>query len=99
MKKPRRPTELTGHAKRFWESHIECVKDEHDIDSFILLCQVFDRCQVLAQVPPTAENYREAGQYNAMLKQFEKYAKAFGLLGEESRKAGEEDTTPPWLRS
>jgi hypothetical protein len=88
-KPPRRPAELTDPAaKRFWDRHVDRLWEDatltaRDVESFTALCQVWGRLQKLANHDPA--DYRLGVQFNNLLKQYEKYARSFGLIGPKGR--------------
>lgn len=89
---------LTGPAREYWDRHAPRlaaagVLTESDRDAMTLLCQTWARVQVLDQVEPGPDNYREAIQYTNAVKQYERLAKQFGLLPRE-RKAAKMSVEP-----
>jgi hypothetical protein len=90
-KLPRRPAELVDpYARRYWDRHAAAlweagVLTPRDVESFVILCQVFGRLQALSALPVDPANFRAATQHNNLLKQYQQYARSFGLIGPQRR--------------
>lgn len=85
----KRPSYLTGKLEKdFWNRHAKQLEADgiltvHDIDSFAMLCKVWQRLQSVKDDDPKANL-----NFNALLKCYMSAAKAFGLLPRERTKAG-----------
>lgn len=90
-KLPRRPSEITdAAARRFWDKHAGPLWEDgtltvRDVESFVVLCQVYGRLQQLSVLPPDPENFRASVQLNNAWKMYERYAVRFGLFGPKGR--------------
>jgi len=92
------PFPLSATARDFWDRHngrlrAAGVLTDADVESFLLLCQVWGKLQALDAVAPGPERYREMIQYTNLSKQYFTLARQFGLLPRE-RKAAKMETEP-----
>jgi phage terminase small subunit len=83
---------LDRAAQAFWDRHADRLQaagllTPGDVDSFSLLCVTWSKLNTIAASEPGADNFREMVQLNQLLKQYQQYAREFGLLPASRRKS------------
>ncbi len=76
---------LNPTARAFWDRHHDRLTaagllTDADRDSFAVLCVTWAKLAELAKAETGADHFREAVQFNQLLKQYQSYAREFGLL-------------------
>lgn len=82
------PVKLEGEAKAFWDANQlrlekEGVLSNNSLHSFLVLCQLW---QVIRTTDPT--DPKSLLRWTSSVKQYNAYAKEFGLLPWSAKKAG-----------
>lgn len=91
---------LNRTAREFWSRHYDRLHaagllTEADLDSFAVLCLTWSKLAALAEEEPGADQFREMVQLNQLLKQYQQYAREFGLLPRDRKRSKLEAEAPP----
>lgn len=94
------PLPLNSVARAFWDRHHDRLQaagllTDADVDSFAVLCVTWSKLTVVAQSEPGAEQFREMVQLNQLLKQYQAYAREFGLLPRDRKRSKLDAEAPP----
>lgn len=90
---------LDPTARAFWDRHLARLTaaglmTDADRDSFAVLCVTWSKLAMVARSEPGPDNFREMVQLNQLLKQYQAYAREFGLMPRD-RKRSKLDGEPP----
>jgi len=94
------PIPLAGEARKFWTRHAARLRaagllTEADLDSFAVLCLTWGKLVEISKNKTGAERFREMVQLNQLLKQYQQYAREFGLMPASRKRAKLDPNTPP----
>lgn len=94
------PLPLNKVARAFWDRHHDRLQaagllTAADLDSFAVLCVTFSKLASLAGAETGSDFFREAVQFNQLLKQYQAYAREFGLLPRDRKRSKLDADAPP----
>ncbi len=86
------PLPLNAVARAFWDRHHDRLRaagllTDADLDSFAVLCVTWSKLATISASEPGADNFREMVQLNQLLKQYQAYAREFGLLPRDRKRS------------
>lgn len=93
---------LNPTARAFWDRHAARLRaagllTDADLDSFAVLAVTWSKLSAISASEPGAAQFREMVQLNQLLKQYQAYAREFGLLPRD-RKRSKIDAEPQTQR-
>jgi phage terminase small subunit len=91
---------LNRTARDFWDRHHDRLRaagllTDGDVDSFCVLCVTWSKLAAISQHEPGADQFREMVQLNQLLKQYQQYAREFGLMPRDRKRSKLETDAPP----
>lgn len=94
------PLPLNNVARAFWDRHHDRLKaagllTDADLDSFAVLCVTWSKLAAVSQSEPGADQFREMVQLNQLLKQYQAYAREFGLMPRDRKRNKLDADAPP----
>lgn len=94
------PLPLNRIARAFWDRHYDRLQaagllTDADLDSFAVLCLTWSKLAAVSESEPGAEQFREMVQLNQLLKQYQSYAREFGLLPRDRKRNKLDADAPP----
>jgi phage terminase small subunit len=94
------PLPLNKVAREFWDRHYDRLRaagllTDADLDSFAVLAVTWSKLAVVSRSEPGADQFREMVQLNQLLKQYQAYAREFGLLPRDRRRSKLDADAPP----
>lgn len=91
---------LNRVARAFWDRHYARLRaagllTDADVDSFAVLCVTWSKLAAVSESEPGPDQFREMVQLNQLLKQYQQYAREFGLLPRDRKRSKLDTEAPP----
>lgn len=97
---PEPPLPLNETGREFWDRHHDRLKaagllTAADLDTFAWLCVLWSKMAALSSTRPGPDEFRSMVQVNQLGKQFESYARQFGMFPKDRKRSKLDENAPP----
>lgn len=94
------PLPLNKIARGFWDRHHDRLRaagllTDADLDSFAVLAVTWSKLAAVSESEPGPGMFREMVQLNQLLKQYQAYAREFGLMPRDRKRSKLDADAPP----